>query len=298
MSVPASSSPLPLLSVLTAGILWGIISLFIRPLSQIGLTMGQVVFLRSFLAMVLTGLFLLARDPKALRVSWKDLWLFAGSGGISVYCFSWCYFHTISRGYAAVGGVLLYTSPAFVLLMSRLLFHEPLTPRKLLSLALISLGCLLVSGLGLQNARLPWDVLTAGIASGFLYALYSIFATLALRKYSIPTLLFYTFLFSALPGIPTLAPHSTLECFHQNPGALLSLLGAAVLCTALPYLFYSWGMARTSPGKAAILVAVEPAVCTLLGFLCYNEDASLTRLLGIAAVLTAILILAAKHKSP
>ena len=40
MSVPASSSPLPLLSVLTAGILWGIISLFIRPLSQIGLTMG------------------------------------------------------------------------------------------------------------------------------------------------------------------------------------------------------------------------------------------------------------------
>ena len=298
MSRVSRSSALALCSVISAGILWGTISLYIRPLSHLGFTMGQVVFLRSLLALLLTGAFLLCRCPEKFRVSLRDLWLFVGSGGISVCCFSWCYFHTISRGFAAVGGVLLYTSPAFVLLMSRLFFREKWTPRKVVSLGLILLGCLLVSGLGLSGLALPWDVLTAGLASGFLYALYSIFATLALKKYTVPTLLFYTFLFSTLAGLFTLSPTNTLSLCLQTPQSLLWMAGAGIFCTALPYLFYSWGMERTTPGKAAILVAVEPAVCTILGFFCYGEQASAGRLLGILAVLAAIILLGtAKEES-
>ncbi|MGN0867231.1 MAG: DMT family transporter [Oligosphaeraceae bacterium] len=291
MSAPSRSPALALCSVISAGILWGTISLYIRPLSRLGFTMGQVVFLRSLLALVLTGLFLLVRCPEKFRISPRDLWLFVGSGGISVCCFSWCYFHTISRGFAAVGGVLLYTSPAFVLLMSRLLFRERWTSRKLASLGLILLGCLLVSGAGFSQLALPWDVLVAGLASGFLYALYSIFATLALKKYTLPTLLFYTFLFSTLAGLFTLSPVQTSRLCLQHPQSLFWVACAGILGTALPYLLYSWGMARTTPGKAAILVAVEPAICTILGFLCYGEQATPGRLLGILAVLAAIVLL-------
>lgn len=282
----------PLSSVLLAGTLWGVISLFIRPLSRAGFTMGQVVFLRSLVSVAAMGVLLGACRPSLLRVRWRDLWYFVGTGAISIYCFSWCYFQTIAMGYAAVGGVLLYTSPAFVMILSRILFREALTLRKLLALGLIFVGSILVSGMGSHTGALPPRVVLCGIASGFLYALYSIFATPALRKYSVLTLLFYTFLFATLAGAVACHPTQIVQLLQQNPTALLDLAGAGVLCTALPYFFYSWGMARTTPAKAAILVAVEPLVCTLLGAFAYHETMTLPRWTGAATILTAILLLA------
>lgn len=58
-----------------------------------------------------------------------------------------CYFHTIQASSMAVAAVLLYTSPAFVILLSALCFHEKITLQKLGALVVTFAGCVLVTGL-------------------------------------------------------------------------------------------------------------------------------------------------------
>lgn len=105
----------------------------------------------------------------------------------------------------SVMAVLLYTSPAFIVLLSVLLFRETLTRQKLLALVLTFAGCCLVSGLG-SGSAVSMKGLLLGLGSGFFYALYSIFSHYAIeRGYGSWTITFYTFLFCLLASAP-LAP--------------------------------------------------------------------------------------------
>ena len=60
------------LFILTAGVLWGIISLFVRHLQETGLTSMQIVSVRVLLAAVIMVLYLVLRDRQALRIKLKD----------------------------------------------------------------------------------------------------------------------------------------------------------------------------------------------------------------------------------
>ena len=115
------------LAIIFAGVAWGIISIFIRKLSAGGLSLPEIVFTRMLFSALFLGGSLVVFDREKFKIAWKDLWLFIGSGIVCLVGFNCCYFYTVIRGYAAVGGVLLYTSPAFIMLFSALLFREKIT---------------------------------------------------------------------------------------------------------------------------------------------------------------------------
>ncbi len=282
---------LPALSVILAGVLWGVINLFIRALSSGGLDALQISLCRTAGAAILFSLFLLIRDPGKFRVRLRDLWLFVGTGIVSLVLFNVCYFHTMIVSEASVAVVLLYTSPVFVMLLSALFFRERITPRKLLALALTVSGTVLVAGLLGSGARLSLPVILTGVGSGLFYALYSIFGNLALRRYDPMTVTVYTFLFAFLGSLPLGKPLTTLRALGNDPSLILWGIGVALFSTALPYFFYTWGLARMEAGKAAILVAVEPLVGALIGILVFCEDHGLPKLLGILLILSAIVVL-------
>ncbi len=285
------SERLSVCSIIASGILWGIISLFIRPLYSLGLTLQQVVLLRCALSSLLLGACLAIFSPESLKIRLRDIWMFIGTGVISMFSFSNFYFYTVTRGYAAVGGVLMYTSPAFIMFFSALLFKERITPTKLSALLLMLAGCVLVSGIVGNGAALPPDILACGIASGFFYGLYSIFGKYAGRKYGALTITFYTFLFAAsacicLGSLPSAAG----KCLAV-PRAIPYALCAALFCTVMPYFLYTLGLGHVAAGRAAILVAVEPMVCAILGMCVYGEEHGAMRLAGIAAILVAVVML-------
>ena len=58
-----------------------------------------------------------------------------GPAGSWVF-FTWCYFSCQEQCSLAVAAILLYTSPAFVVLLSALLWRDKITKRKLLALGL------------------------------------------------------------------------------------------------------------------------------------------------------------------
>jgi len=140
------------LCVLLAGTLWGSMGLFVRKLNAVGLYALDIVQLRIAISLVLVGLYLLIFARDKLRVRLRDLWCFAGTGIVSLLLFSWCYFSGMQEASLSVMAVLLYTSPAFIVLLSVLLFRETLTRQKLLALVLTFAGCCLVSGLGSGSA--------------------------------------------------------------------------------------------------------------------------------------------------
>lgn len=275
--------------VFLAGICWGVISVFIKGLTSFDYDSFDIMCFRSWASVVLMFIFFLMKDRSLLKIKLRDIWMFIGTGIFSLTFFSYCYFTSIVRSGAAVAVVLLYTSPIFVMLMSAVVFKERITLKKIVALILTFIGCVLVAGLIGTGSRLSMGALLLGLGAGFGYALYSIFAGFAVKKYSSLTVTFYTFLFSGI----------TLPIF-RNPVALIGsvslqvipwIVGTSIICTVLPYLCYTWGLGKMEAGKAAVLVTVEPLVGAIIGILIYHEDANLFKLLGIVLIFSAVILL-------
>jgi drug/metabolite transporter (DMT)-like permease len=279
---------LPTLAVLAAGVSWGVISLFVRSLYAAGLVPLQISCIRLVTAALCFFPLLALRDPKKLRIRLRDLWMFAGTGIVSVVFFNVLYFYATVHSQASVAVVLLYSSPAFVLLLSALIYKEKITRRKLLSLGLTVLGCALVSGALGGGYRLSAAVLLAGLGSGFFYALYTIFARAALRRYDSMTVTAYTFLLGALASVPMGSVGGIASVLAARPAIAWSCLAIGVVSTALPYVLYTWGLQRLASTRAATLAASEPLVGALLGILAYGEPHGPLKLLGIALILAAM----------
>ena len=64
-----------------------------------------------------------------------------------------------------------------------------------------------------------------------------------------------------------------------------------LLCCALPYHLYTDGLRYAEPGKASILATLEPFVAAGLGILLFHEELTPYKLLGMAAILGAVLLL-------
>ena len=277
-------------STILAGLLWGLISLFIKPLSAMGFSSAQILFFRVLISVILMFVFILIYDKKLLHISAKDLWMFLGSGVLSLTFFSLCYFKTIVEVGASTAVILLYTSPIFVMFFSILLFKEKLNLYKVLAVIFTFAGCCLVSGIfsgGNAAGITPKGFLT-GLGAGFGYALYSVFTRYALKKYNTITVIFYTFLFSLVSIIP-FSNFSTLLPLVTSKSICL-FIGIGLLCTVLPYFFYTYGLSGLETGKAAVLVTVEPVVGTLTGFFVFSEPVSVIIVLGILMILTSLVL--------
>ena len=278
------------MSVVLAGILWGLIGIFIKKISSFGLDSIQIAFIRMIIASISFVLFVLFKDKSLFRISLKDIWMFIGTGIISVSLFNICYFYTIIHSEASLAVVLLYTSPVFVVLISAILFKERITVNKIIALILAFAGCVLTAGLLGGVSVKPFIILT-GIASGLFYALYSIFGKFALKKYSTYTVTVYTFIFGLIGDLFIAKPVETASVIAGSPRVLIWCLGIGIISTVLPYFFYTKGLEKLESGKAAILVAVEPLVGAVIGMAFLNESRSLTKITGIILIIVSIILL-------
>lgn len=168
------------LYILAAGILWGTIGLFFNYLTALGLDRFQIMLLRIGIAAICLGIYIFATNKQLFQIDLRDWWMFFGTGICSLMFFNYCYFTCIAMVSLSVAAVLLYTSPMMVMIMSILLFHEKFTAKKGLVILITFIGCVLVTGFSRSSISLAGIFI--GLASGFGYALYSIFSTYADRK--------------------------------------------------------------------------------------------------------------------
>ncbi len=275
-------------AILVAAALWGCISIFSRNMAERGFTSTQMVAVRALFTAVILAIIFLIKDPKLFRVRLRDLWMFFGSGICSFLFFNICYMNSLAENSVSVACILMYTSPFWVLFLSLPLFKEKFTVRHALSLAIAFAGCIFVSiSPTLTLTKLG---LLFGLLSGLGYALYSIFGKLAARRYHTLTITFYTFLFATCGVIPLCDAPSLVPLIVTPENALWSL-GIAVFETILPYLLYTYGLSKTTAGKAAVLCIAEPVVAALVGTFVFSEYMGPLGILGILLVTVGLCIL-------
>ena len=282
---------IPYIDILLAGTCWGLIGLFNRRLLAGGFSPRDVVLVRNLGGLLLLGLFLLVFDRGALKVDWRHLPWFFGTGVVSVLLFTLLYFSCQEQCSLAVSGILLYTAPTFVVITSAILWKEPITRRKLAALAAAFLGCSFVSGIWSGGASVTLQGFLLGLGSGFFYAMYSIFGRYALARCQPMTVTFYTFVFAGLGSLFLTNPVRVASVLAGDVRLVWMALGLVSVATVLPYIFYTKGLARVESGKASIIASVEPVVAALAGVLAFGEPMSLSVLLGLGCILASIYIL-------
>ena len=281
------------LCILAAGTLWGTMGIFVRHLQSRGLSSLEIGTLRTLMGVFITGVYLFLRHRSLLKIRLKDLWCFLGTGIVSLFFMNLTYFTAMKHTSLAVAGVLLYTAPIFVMLLSAALFREKITRKKLLALALAFFGCVLVSGLG-SDSRVSLPGLLFGLGAGISYSMYSIFGRYAIRRgYGSWTMTFYTFLFCSVLNV-FLCDWQLVLPVAAEPVELLWIAALGLVTAFGPYVLYSLGLESMDNGRASILASIEPVVAAVISVVVFREALSLTAALGIALVLSAILILSKK----
>jgi len=284
-------SPLGDILIITAGLFWGSMGLFVRHLNALGFTSIQVACLRLVTAGIIFALILLIKEPAGFKIKARDIPLFLALGLVSILFFTCCYFTAIRLMTMSTAAILLYTSPIWVMVLSVIFLKEKITSRKVTALILAFAGCVLVSGFG-GKVTLPG--ILAGLGSGLGYGLYSIFGTFALRKYKPLTVTCYTFLIAGAGSVFVSNPDDLFSKI-ANAGPLPALAGfvllTAVVTAVIPFLLYTIGLNKTTASKAAVLATVEPAAATLFGFFVMKESLGLIAVSGIILVFAAIIVL-------
>lgn len=279
------------LFVLAAGIMWGMMGIFVRGLADANLTNLEICSVRIIMSAISMAFILLIFNREALKIKIKDIWCFICSGIISLTFMGYCYFSTIQTTSLSVAAVLLYTSPVFVLVISAIVFKEKVTRNKVIAIILAILGCCFVTGIFNGKQSVSLFGLIVGICSGLGYGLYSIFGRCAInRGYKALTITFYSFLFSAISLTLLVNPIEIAGKLTEN-NMIVNLsyaLGIVVVVTVVPYILYTIGLSKIENSKAAVIACIEPIMATVVGFILYNEKLSILEIIGIVLVLTAI----------
>ncbi|MGN0964805.1 MAG: DMT family transporter [Dysosmobacter sp.] len=274
--------------ILAAAALWGVIGLWNRRLLASGLSPTTIVTVRNLGGMLLLSAIFAVKDRNVFRVRREHLKYFFGTGVISVVLFTACYFSCQKICSLAVASVLLYTAPSFVVILSAILWKEPVTGKKLTALGLTLVGCACVCGLFSEDLTVTATGILLGLGAGFFYALYSIFGRYALAHYDSMTVTVWTFLFAGPASLVFLRP---AELAALTPSAWLTAAGLVVFSTVLPYILYTKGLSQVESGRASIMASLEPVVASLAGVLVFGEPMGLLTAAGIALVLAGVIIL-------
>ena len=279
-----------------AGSIWGLNGLFVRVLSDAGLSPLTIVFVRYLCALAMLAPAISAASSRAKRdilaLQPQQVACCVGLGLISNALGGVLSAYAIKRVGVSVTTVLLYTAPVFGCLLSRWLYAERLTKEKLAAIACNFGGVVLVvSAGGALAANAAVDGLLAGLAYGLTYALMAVIShpisgtchPLAIVYYGSLTVVAAL----ALPAFGS----GELSLVLQPIPAIAALLYGGV-STVAANLLYQRGMAcGVETSKVAVITSVEVAVSAAMGMAVFGEALTAAKMAGICGVLGSIALM-------
>ena len=274
------------LAVAAAASIWGTLGLFAKILYADGVSFEALVAVRASVGWLAILVFVVATGGvKSLQVSRRDLAFLVPLGLIGIGAFYLFYFFAVQESEVGTAAILLYSSPAFVVLLAWLFLREPLGPAKVFALLLTLCGVFLVAGAyDVKNLEVTPLVLATGLLAGLTYGLYSIFGRPVSGHLSPAVILTYALLFGSIMLLPAAAPTlGTLAGLSAGSYALLLML--SVVHTTMGFALYTFGLRRLGAGRSAIVATVEPVVAGAIGVVLLGEDTTVPKAAGAVLVL-------------
>jgi DME family drug/metabolite transporter len=195
-----------------------------------------------------------------LRVARQDLAFLLPLGLVGVGAFYLLYFYTVRESTVGTAAILLYSAPAFVVILARLFLKESLNAAKVFALFLTAGGIFLVAGAyDPANLEVSPKVLLTGLLSG----LYAVLGRPVAGHLSPAVILTYALAFgSALLVFATLPTLGTLAGLSAGSYAILLIL--AVVHTALGFALYTF-LGVTLLGEVLTALKALGALLVLAG---------------------------------
>lgn len=272
--------------IVAAAALWGMIGPFSRLAFQEGIAPMEVAFWRALLTWLLFGGHAILR--REVRLYPKDIpyVLIFGVCGVSLFYFF--YQMAVKQGGAALAAVLLYTAPAWVIVLSRIFLKESITPTKISAMVLTLIGISAISmgkGAGQGGGPVSVSAIVFGLLSGFCYSLYYIFGKHFTGRYSSYNLFLYVLPVGALGLIPWVA------FSPKTPTAWMALISLAIICTYGANSCYYLGLKYLEAGRASITATLEPVVAAVVAYFWWGELFTVQSYLGSAVILSAVVLM-------
>lgn len=253
---------------------------------------SSLLAVRFLAAAVVMGVVQAVRDPRALRVTRGDLLRFLGLSVTGYGVASLCYSYAVRAIGASVTTVLLFTYPALVSIISWLLWREHFPPRRVAAVVLTFLGCGLVADVfsGVSGVNLRGILL--GLAAGLGYAIFNVLSYRSLGRTPRPTIMTYTFGFSAIGmGIVAAATGSLAAVSRWDSSAWIALALIVAVPTFAAVMFYLGGIKALGAAQAAIISTLElPLTVVFAAALFADERLGPGQLLGAAIVLAGVVL--------
>lgn len=297
------------LEIAAAGLIWAVTGPLVRGLIEAGFTSWDVVLGRALFSITFMGSWLILRslmrraqskqrsgdeplDPSV--PSLQDIPVFLALGFLAVVLSQVTYFYALSETSVAVAVTLNYTAPFFVMLLSFLVYKEPLSRAKVGALMGAVAGVALTSGfIGSKISANTLGVL-AGLLSGFAYGSQTLIYKRVGTRYGPITLNFWTMALgtldlSALLMIITRRPPEVIgKIMSATPSTWLMLLLVGLGPGTTAFILFADGINKVDATRGSIVAMTEPIAACVFGYFLLGESLSLLQIIGIFMVLGSI----------
>nr|WP_279672353.1 EamA family transporter [Flexivirga meconopsidis] len=244
------------------------------------------------LRLVLGAVVLLAWARPSFRGRSRTDWLTVGAYAAVLGAMNLCFYGALSRLPIGVAVTIEFVGP---LVLSAVLSKQR---RDLAAVCCAAIGVVLVSGaLGTDLASLDLVGIGLGLAAGACWAAYIITSGRTGQRFPGLDGLAIAMVLSGAVVLPLGVFEAGTAVFSGE--ALLKGAGIAVLSSVLPYSLEMIALRRLPANVFGILLSLEPAVAALAGLLVLGQRLSPDKLLGLALVVGAsVIILGARRPGP
>ena len=278
-------------STASCAVIWGFIGICTKTLSDAGMDSVQINTIRSTVCLIAITVVLLAVNRKLFSIRAKDLWILILTA-VTKVMIDVLYIHAQTTIGLSMAGVLLSTNCYFALALSYLLFRDRIPARRILAAAIGFSGCALAVGVFSGVGELEVLGICVGLGAGLGEALHAATFKLSIeRNYSESTVLFYVFLFSTAMLIPFSNPSEIISAVSGDSQILAVSLAIGLVFTALPYYLYSKGLEGLDIGTVSIIMFLETATASILGFAVFGEPLTVFTAAGIAMIFVSVVIM-------
>lgn len=284
-----------IICILAAALSWGFLPFFTRNLSALGADPVVSATMRAAVAAVILAIIGVARgtlkNPGRKMLAYFVLMgLFTTVG---MYLF---YMKAIDVMSTAMAAVLLYTGPAFVILFSRIIYKERITPKKLACLLLTFFGCaLVVRAYDVSSLSGNLGGIALGLGAGICYSMVTVMGRRALLSCNSGAVSTWPVIFGAVVLL-AVTPPWTIDFSSPERDLLFLLIG--MTGSVLPLLLYNKGLSLgIEGGNASILATIEPVVATLTGVAAFGDSLEPLQIAGMLLVLSGGFIISYNIKN-
>lgn len=273
--------------IIAAAVFFGIMPIWVKLAYATGLTAYEVTFLRSGMATVILGIFILYRkiDFHVDRCQTGPL-LLSGILGYSATIL------TLYRSYkyvsAGVATSLHYLYPILVMLLAYFIYHEKLRFFHWAAVLSSLAGLCLIADLG--GSRFSCRGVGLAIGSAVFFAVYVLSMDHPqLKKMDSMLLAFYACLLASLTSLAVLIVQGDWLLTLTIKGLYYTGL-VSLFCTALALIFFIKGVQLAGSANASILSTLEPVVSLVAGIIILHEPLTWSILLGCTFVIISVML--------